>query len=162
MFETSNQGILLKSPQELLHIIKVSTSKQEKYILRNLSSDQWHILLSHLKDINIPSKDCKIEKLKCNKYILNSYIVMSNNDNVETIDNTDRQIINDTLSEIRMGRIGYIYHFRYIQTLLKYELNIRVELKDGIFYCWLDDKIKNKYRNELNELGLNYYIKHNS
>lgn len=123
------------SPQELYKQIK--HAKRESTILKQLSSEQWQSLLSYLKEKNIPSVDKKIPRLKVNKYVIGSYIVLSNNDNVETIDNTDRCIINDTLDEMRKGRMGYVYYIRYIEILLKYEPDMNVNIDDGVFWCWL-------------------------
>lgn len=124
------------SPKDLYTLIK--HTKRESSILRQLSQDQWQSLLSYLKEKNVPSPDKKVPRLKSNKYVLSSYIVLSNNDNIETIDNTDRSIVNDTLNEMRKGKKGYVYYIRYIEILLKYEPDMNVDIDDGILCCWLD------------------------
>lgn len=124
------------TPKELYTIIK--HAKRESSILKQLSLEQWQLLLSHLKEKNIPAKDKKIPRLKANKYVVGSYIVLSNNDNVETIYDNDRSIVNDTLDEIRKGRIGYVYYLKHIEIMLKYEPDMNVNIEDGVYCCWLD------------------------
>lgn len=127
--------LTLLSPQELYKQIK--HAKRESIILKQLSSEQWQSLLSYLKEKNIPSVDKKIPRLKVNKYVVGSYIVFSNNDNVETIYDNDRSIVNDTLDEIRRRRLAYVYYLKHVEILLKYEPDMNVNIDDGVFCCWL-------------------------
>jgi hypothetical protein len=125
-----------KSPQELLHIIKLASAKQEQYILKNLFSDEWQLLLSYLKSINKPSPDDKIKRKPINSHVVGRKWSLSDNNYNETIDAITVRRLNDILKQIRSGEVDYVYYINDVITLLRYEPDMDVTLKDGIFRVW--------------------------
>lgn len=55
-------------------------------------------------------------------------------DDVVTLDACYVRMINDTLKQIRQGKIAYLYSWEQIVDIMRFEKNISVDYKEGIFY----------------------------
>lgn len=59
------------------------------------------------------------------------------NDGIDTTYSFHRKIINECLDDIRRGRIAYVYKKEHVAEILRFEADINVVHKDGIFYISL-------------------------
>ena len=64
-------------------------------------------------------------------------------------------MINDTLSEIRKGHEAYLYNLEQVRSVLKYEPEAIIKVKDGIYYVTLDKAQRNKVRSRTKDIGMN-------
>lgn len=58
-------------------------------------------------------------------------------DGIDTTYHFYRKIINECLDDIRRGRIAYVYKKEHVAEILRFEPDINVVHKDGIFYISL-------------------------
>lgn len=85
-------------------------------------------VVTYLKENTVPSKDKRLKR----RVGVSSSIGMKYDD-VTTLDNYYVKFINDTLSEIRHGRLGYIFTLSQLRDVIRFEKNIKVRYYDGCY-----------------------------
>ncbi len=92
-------------------------------------------VLEYFRNNVIPSKDKRLKRCVGNAPNTNGM----KSDGVTTLDSYYVAFINDTLSQIRHGKIGYVFKIEHIKDVFKYEQDICVKYVDG---CYAISKIK--------------------
>jgi hypothetical protein len=128
------------TPKDYLH--KLLLSKGGKSELKKLSNDEWQIIFSYMKSINVPTTEKKLKRHNAKPIVVMRRWSLSDNDgNFDTLDNTYVKFINDVLGQLRKGKIDYCYYIYQISDLLRFIPDLNAELKDGIFYVSVNKKI---------------------
>jgi hypothetical protein len=84
-------------------------------------------VLPRLRENIVPRQERKLSR----KSIAQPGVVY---DYENTLDYFVVQLINDTLKEIRHGRVAYIFTLNQVEMILSFEPTANIELHDGIFY----------------------------
>ena len=63
--------------------------------------------------------------------------IKTSDDNITPTYSYHRRMINDCLKDIREGRIAYVYTELAVKDILRFEPDINLSYKDGVFYITL-------------------------
>lgn len=83
-------------------------------------------VVTYIKENTLPSKDKRLKR----RVGRAAGTVGIKNDNVTTLDDYYVRLINDTLSEIRHGHVGYIFTLSQLRDVLRFERDVKVRHND--------------------------------
>ena len=83
-------------------------------------------VVTYLKENTLPSKDRRLKR--CVGRTIGT--TGMKNDNVTTLDDYYVRLINDTLSEIRHGHVGYVFNLSQLRDVLRFERDIKVRYNE--------------------------------
>lgn len=131
------------TPKETLHTLLRMGDKDEK-LLHSISNSEWQDILLHMKSTSTPSsvKRLKRSTSSCGTVMRMIWSLTDNELKYESLDAGYVNFINHVLTVIRSGDEDYCYHTYQICELVRFEPEIEVELRNGIFYVWLDKEKK--------------------
>lgn len=89
--------------------------------------------VTYLKENTPPSKDKKLKR-----HARNHSSAGLKYDGTTTLDEYYVRMINDVLSEIRRGKIDYLFNFEQIRDVLRFERHIAVRYIDGCYELKID------------------------
>lgn len=112
--------------------------KDDSKALVHIKNEEWQVLLEYLRVNTLISADNKLKRNAQNGKVVRLYISLTDNEfKTDTLDAMYVNFINDTLREVRKGRVAYAYHTYQIMELLRFELELKCDLVNGIFYIKL-------------------------
>jgi hypothetical protein len=76
-----------------------------------------------MKSTTIQSPDEILVRKTKNPTVVRTYLRITK-DKVETLDTMYVNYVNDTLKEVRKGKVGYAYHVYQIREMLKLEIGL--------------------------------------
>lgn len=110
------------------------------------NTDSFMEMVVHeLKRNTLPSKDKRLKR-RVGRSI--SSLGMKRDD-ITTLDDYYVRLINDTLSEIRYGKMGYVFTLSQLQDVIRFERDIKVRYCDG---CYEVSKVNYKNTDKGDEL----------
>jgi hypothetical protein len=119
--------------KETIHMLL--RMKDDSKALINMSDDQWQEILEYMKANTLPSPDEVLKRNTQSNRVIRLYISLTDNEyKLDTLDSMYVRFINDTLREVRKGKVAYAYHTYQIMELLRFEAELNVRLDRGIFY----------------------------
>lgn len=95
-------------------------------------------VITYIKENTLPSKDRRLKR-RVGRTV---GAIGMKNDGVTTLDDYYVRLINDTLSEIKHGHVGYVFTLSQLRDVLRFERDIKVRY-NGCGYEILKVNYKN-------------------